>query len=58
MITNCPLGNKDSHSCWWCLFSNIQSNNPTNRICNHPGYDKPKTYKVKPKRICKRGKIK
>lgn len=55
MPINCPLDYKDSHSCWWCLFSSINQSTPTNRICNHPGYDKPKKLKVKPKRVCKRG---
>ena len=51
MPINCPLGNKDSHSCWWCLFGSNNQSTPTNKICNHPDYDKPKSYKVKPKRV-------
>ena len=51
MPINCPLGYKDSHSCWWCLFSNLQTNQPTNRICNHPDYDKPKRLKVKLRKV-------
>ena len=50
MPINCPLG-KDSHSCWWCLFSSNNQPVPTNKICNHPDYGKSKSYKVKPRKV-------
>jgi hypothetical protein len=49
MLTNCPLGKKDSHSCWWCLFGGINQSPPTNKICTHPNYKE--TMKVKPRKV-------
>ena len=53
MPINCPLG-KNSNSCWGCLFSGINQSTPTNKICTHPDYDKPKGLKVKPRKIKRR----
>ena len=60
MLTNCPLGKKETHACWGCFFS-APRHKPTGEIesyfCCHKDYGKPKTYKVKPRKIkhcCKR----
>ena len=43
MLTNCPLGKKETHACWDCLFNgNRESNivfNTTNKLCTHPDYE-------------------
>lgn len=40
MPINCPLGKKETHTCWGCSFSNINQSAPINKICNHPDYEK------------------
>ena len=52
MLTNCPLGNKETHACWLCSFSTAIHDDEgeiKEYICLHSGYKK--KYKVKPKKV-------
>ena len=37
MLQNCPLGRKDIHACYWCMWSSEQLR------CEHPNYTVPKS---------------
>lgn len=51
MKTNCPLGNKATHDCYWCIFNGHRESNvvynPQGKKCTHPDYK----MKVKPHKI-------
>ena len=53
MLTNCPLGNKETHACWECLFNGHRESNiafnTQGKKCVHPDYKE--TMKVKPRKI-------
>lgn len=52
MLTNCPLGKKETHACYGCLFSTAIHNDEgeiENYICLHRDYKK--KYKVKPRKV-------
>ena len=52
MLTNCPLGNKETHACWECLYSVTKHNfngDVTGYDCGHPNYNN------SPKEDCKNG---
>ena len=53
MLTNCPLGRKETHACWDCLFNGHRESNIAFNIlskkCTHPDYKE--TVKVKPRKI-------
>ena len=52
MLTNCPLGKKETHACWECLYGiELTSDNRdvSGYDCAHPDYKE--TYKVKPRKV-------
>jgi hypothetical protein len=52
MLTNCPLGNKETHACWECFFSRTRMLDDKYIMgyeCTHPDYKE--TMKVKPRKI-------
>lgn len=53
MLTNCPLGRKETHACWECLFNGHRESNiafnPQGKKCIHPDYKE--TMKVKPHKV-------
>ena len=52
MLTNCPLGRKETHACWLCPFSTPIHNDEgeiEKYMCLHIGYKK--KYKVKPRKV-------
>ena len=53
MLTNCPLGKKETHDCWECLFNGRRESNiafnTQDKKCTHPDYKE--TIKVKPQKI-------
>lgn len=44
MLTNCPLGKKETHACWGCLFNGHRESNilfnTQGKECTHPDYNK------------------
>ena len=46
MLTDCPLGKKEPHACWECLFNSQRESNiafqSINKCCTHPDYGKVK----------------
>lgn len=44
MLTNCPLGKKETHACWECLYGGMKDSNqildPVDIKCIHPDYNK------------------
>lgn len=44
MLTNCPLGKKETHACWECLFNGHRESNiafnAQGKKCTHPDYNK------------------
>ena len=53
MLTNCPLGKKETHACWECLFNGHRESNiafnPQGKKCIHTDYKE--TMKIKPRKI-------
>ena len=53
MLTDCPLGKKETHACWWCLFNSQRESNiafqSINKCCTHPDYGKIKPNVPEPK---------
>ena len=53
MLTNCPLGNKETHACWECLFNGHRESNIVFNVqgkkCTHPDYKE--TMRVKPRKV-------
>ena len=52
MLINCPLGKKETHACWGCIFSTPIHNDEgevTDYFCHHKDYKE--TIKVKPRKI-------
>ena len=56
MLTNCPLGKKETHACWECLFNGHRESNIAFNVqgkkCTHPDYKE--TMKVKPHKVTRR----
>ena len=44
MLTNCPLGKKETHACWECLFNDHRESNilfnTQDKKCTHLDYKK------------------
>ena len=58
MLTNCPLGNKETHACWECLYGieRMSDNRDVSGYdCIHPDYGKTKAKIRKIKRGSMRG---
>lgn len=53
MLTDCPLGKKETHACWECLFNGHRESNIVFNVqgkkCTHPDYKE--TIKVKPRKV-------
>ena len=53
MPTNCPLGKKETHACWECLFNGHKESNIAFNVqgkkCTHPDYGKIKSNNPEPK---------
>lgn len=45
---NCPDYKQNSHSCWWCPCAEFDG---TAYNCFNSKYDKPRSYKVKPRKV-------
>ena len=45
---NCPFHKIDSHACWGCPYGELSENTYN---CINSKYDKPKSYKVKPRKV-------
>ena len=47
MLTNCPLGKKETHACWECLFNGHKESNiafnAQGKKCTHPDYKETNT---------------
>ena len=45
---NCPNYKQNSHACWGCPYGDLGDNTYN---CLNPKYDKPLSYKVKPRKV-------